>query len=220
MHQPEGDREHHEQHGDPEEEGDAERRGLRDHAARDECEARRPAEERPRRGVRPEREEREDEGRERAVRLGRIGVGDPGELPERERERDGPLLVARALVREPVGVLRRRLRRRPVEVRPRLRDPVVRVGAAIEARRLPAPACGGRDRREGEGADGENGRLTGVDDVMSFAEALGTLMSDANVRSQLGQQARKSVRRFSLETVVRAWDDVFASVTRSRRMAA
>jgi len=68
--------------------------------------------------------------------------------------------------------------------------------------------------------DGENGRLVAVDDVMQFAEALGTLMSDANVRSQLGQQARKSVRRFSLDTVVSAWDQVLSAAAPRRRMAA
>jgi len=70
-------------------------------------------------------------------------------------------------------------------------------------------------------ADGENGRLTPVDDVMSFAEALGALMEDANVRSQLGQHARKSVLRFSLDTVFNAWDTVFRAhgITGDRRVA-
>ncbi len=56
---------------------------------------------------------------------------------------------------------------------------------------------------------GENGILIPVGDPEGMAEAILTLMKDEATRKKMGESAGRVVQRFSLDVVLRAWDDVF-----------
>lgn len=61
--------------------------------------------------------------------------------------------------------------------------------------------------------DGQDALLVPLDDHVGLVAALKRLMSDENLRSMLGAQARESVHaRFSLPEVVQKWDRLFHEV--------
>jgi GalNAc-alpha-(1->4)-GalNAc-alpha-(1->3)-diNAcBac-PP-undecaprenol alpha-1,4-N-acetyl-D-galactosaminyltransferase len=60
--------------------------------------------------------------------------------------------------------------------------------------------------------DGINGLLTPVDDVGALADALATMMSDPQRRAQMGQSAQQVVDRFSLDTILMQWDNLFSEL--------
>lgn len=53
-----------------------------------------------------------------------------------------------------------------------------------------------------------NGFLIKAFDVVAFCEALKRLMTDEKLRIEMGQQAARSVQRFDMEQVYKAWDDI------------
>lgn len=58
--------------------------------------------------------------------------------------------------------------------------------------------------------DGQDARLVPLNQPEALINALQELMSDPSVRQALGQQAAKSVaQRYSLNTILAQWDDVF-----------
>jgi glycosyltransferase involved in cell wall biosynthesis len=61
--------------------------------------------------------------------------------------------------------------------------------------------------------DGIDALLVTPGDSVALEAALDRLMGDATLRKDLGERARKSVmERYSLPTVLKIWDAVFASV--------
>jgi len=60
--------------------------------------------------------------------------------------------------------------------------------------------------------DGVDGIMTPAGNVELLSAALGRLMSDSVLRTQLGMNARKAVERFSVEKVSEMWFDLFAEV--------
>ncbi len=61
--------------------------------------------------------------------------------------------------------------------------------------------------------DGHVGLLVPVNDPCALAEAIMRLVTDPNYRTHLGDAARASTQRFSLNRIVLAWDAVFDTVT-------
>jgi GalNAc-alpha-(1->4)-GalNAc-alpha-(1->3)-diNAcBac-PP-undecaprenol alpha-1,4-N-acetyl-D-galactosaminyltransferase len=66
----------------------------------------------------------------------------------------------------------------------------------------------------------QNGVLTPVNDVFSFAQGLAALMEDPVLRARLGRTATTVRERYAAARVIAAWDAVFARVRRNNRMAA
>jgi GalNAc-alpha-(1->4)-GalNAc-alpha-(1->3)-diNAcBac-PP-undecaprenol alpha-1,4-N-acetyl-D-galactosaminyltransferase len=61
--------------------------------------------------------------------------------------------------------------------------------------------------------DGKDALLVDVGDKAALVNAIGLLMADATLRKELGQRGRASVtERYSLETVLKHWDDLFDSL--------
>ena len=69
-------------------------------------------------------------------------------------------------------------------------------------------------------AHDRNGLLTPVDDVLSLAHSLSTLMDDATLRTRLGQAATEVQQRYALSRIVASWDDVMQMVRVGERIAA
>ena len=69
-------------------------------------------------------------------------------------------------------------------------------------------------------AHDRNGLLTPVNDVLSLAHSLSTLMDDATLRTRLGLAATAVQQRFGVSRIVSAWDDVIRRVRVGERMAA
>lgn len=57
--------------------------------------------------------------------------------------------------------------------------------------------------------NGEDGFLIPPDDLKTFEEKLKLLMSDENIRNQMGKKANENVRRFSADQILKKWDDLF-----------
>lgn len=78
-----------------------------------------------------------------------------------------------------------------------------------QAAGLPAVAfdckCGPRDVL----TDGENGFIIPEGDIRSFALALEKLMNDTELRSEMGMRAFTSSRRFSVDTIMEQWKELF-----------
>ena len=60
--------------------------------------------------------------------------------------------------------------------------------------------------------DGTNGLLVPKEDVQALAGAMDSLMSDGELRSRLAAVGRTTVQRFSFETIMPLWDELFASL--------
>ena len=60
--------------------------------------------------------------------------------------------------------------------------------------------------------DGVDGLLVPSGDVHALAEKLMTLMSDENLRRQLGQQARQTAQRYDMAVLANQWIDLFEKV--------
>jgi glycosyltransferase involved in cell wall biosynthesis len=62
--------------------------------------------------------------------------------------------------------------------------------------------------------DGENGRLVRQNSEEDLARALSQVMSDADLRTRLGQQARRDAATFSPGLVLDSWEELFGRVMR------
>ena len=63
--------------------------------------------------------------------------------------------------------------------------------------------------------DGADALLVPLNDEPAFTDALASLMDDASLRAALGRRASASIReRYSLESVLARWDQLFAEVVR------
>lgn len=61
--------------------------------------------------------------------------------------------------------------------------------------------------------DGVDALLVGVEDQKGLSDALSRLMSNEELRLNLGQRARSSVKeRYSIENVLTQWDKVFTTL--------
>lgn len=69
-------------------------------------------------------------------------------------------------------------------------------------------------------ASAEHGVLTPVNDAFSLAQGLTSLLEHRTLRDRLGETARASTVRYSMSRILAAWDDVFAQVRQTTRMAA
>jgi glycosyltransferase involved in cell wall biosynthesis len=62
--------------------------------------------------------------------------------------------------------------------------------------------------------DGEDGLVVPSGDRAALAEAICRLIEDETLRRSMGERARQNIRRFSVEEIMRQWDEVFAMVER------
>lgn len=63
--------------------------------------------------------------------------------------------------------------------------------------------------------DGADALLVPLDDAQAYTDALARLMDDASLRAALGRRASVSIReRYSLDSVLARWDELFAEVVR------
>ncbi|SDE60980.1 Glycosyltransferase involved in cell wall bisynthesis [Riemerella columbipharyngis] len=60
--------------------------------------------------------------------------------------------------------------------------------------------------------DGENGFLAEVGDVYQLAEKIKKLIGDSELRNNFSIEAIKSAQRFSLETIMKQWENLFLSL--------
>ncbi|HBN21863.1 MAG TPA: hypothetical protein DD412_01320 [Holosporales bacterium] len=58
----------------------------------------------------------------------------------------------------------------------------------------------------------ENGLICPIDDVDAFAKALARLMTQPDYGEKLGNQAKKSMKKFSKKTAFEKWDEVISRV--------
>jgi glycosyltransferase involved in cell wall biosynthesis len=58
--------------------------------------------------------------------------------------------------------------------------------------------------------DGEDGLLARPGNIHSFAQQLGRLMGDQQLRDSMGDLAAANIQRYSTEAIVRRWEDLFA----------
>jgi glycosyltransferase involved in cell wall biosynthesis len=63
---------------------------------------------------------------------------------------------------------------------------------------------------------GVDGWLVPPEDVAALAEGLDLLMADDELRARLAEAARRNVRRFDRETVMKMWDDLLGSLRPDR----
>ena len=63
--------------------------------------------------------------------------------------------------------------------------------------------------------DGVDGLLVPSGDVHALAEKLMVLMSDENLRRQLGQQARQTAQRYEMTTIANQWIALFEKVIKN-----
>jgi glycosyltransferase involved in cell wall biosynthesis len=61
---------------------------------------------------------------------------------------------------------------------------------------------------------GENGLLVQPEDVNVLALAMDSLMSDEKERKRLGSRAVEVIERFSLEKIMRMWEEVLGASSR------
>lgn len=64
--------------------------------------------------------------------------------------------------------------------------------------------------------DGHDGLLVAPQNVDQFGRALHLLMASHEYRVRLGERAKESVRRFSVEEVMPRWEELFQSLTLSK----
>jgi glycosyltransferase involved in cell wall biosynthesis len=58
--------------------------------------------------------------------------------------------------------------------------------------------------------DGEDGLLAQPGNIQAFARQLGVLMGDQQLRDTMGRRAAENIQRFSADTIVKRWEDLFA----------
>jgi glycosyltransferase involved in cell wall biosynthesis len=58
--------------------------------------------------------------------------------------------------------------------------------------------------------DGVDGLLAQPGNIQSFAQQLGRLMGDMQLRDRMGDRAAENIQRYSTEEIVRRWEDLFA----------
>lgn len=61
-------------------------------------------------------------------------------------------------------------------------------------------------------ADGEDGFLVENGNINQLAEKLMVLIEDENLRKQMGTKAKQNVQRYSVQSVVKQWDELFKSI--------
>ena len=69
--------------------------------------------------------------------------------------------------------------------------------------------CGPRDIIR----DGQDGFLVEPGDKETFAVRLRQLIEDEELRRQMGQAAKINSQRFSLDNVMKQWEELFAELT-------
>ena len=69
--------------------------------------------------------------------------------------------------------------------------------------------CGPRDIIR----DGQDGFLVELGDQKTFAARLRQLIEDEELRRRMGQAAKINSQRFSLDNVMKQWEDLFAELT-------
>lgn len=69
--------------------------------------------------------------------------------------------------------------------------------------------CGPRDIIR----DGQDGFLVEPGDKETFAVRLRQLIEDEELRRRMGQAAKINSQRFSLDNVMKQWEDLFAELT-------
>ncbi|MDH2391226.1 glycosyltransferase [Streptomyces sp. HNM0663] len=62
--------------------------------------------------------------------------------------------------------------------------------------------------------DGEDGLLAAPGNTHELAQRLNTLMSDQELRDQMGELARKNIQRYTTDEIVRRWEELFAFLER------
>lgn len=60
--------------------------------------------------------------------------------------------------------------------------------------------------------DGVDGFLVEDGNIGQLAEKIKVLMSNQDLRKQMGEEARKNIQRFSPEKIMPQWDDLFKTV--------
>ena len=60
--------------------------------------------------------------------------------------------------------------------------------------------------------DGVNGLLVPPENIQELSSALERLMSSAELRKKLGEQARKITERYSLDKIVQSWEELIVDV--------
>ena len=87
--------------------------------------------------------------------------------------------------------------------------------ALLEAMMMGLPCvstnCAGADEYI---KNGENGFIVDVGDKAGFAKALDTLLGDEETRKAFSAKAKESSNAFSLDTVMKMWDDVILGETK------
>ena len=64
--------------------------------------------------------------------------------------------------------------------------------------------------------NGKDGFLVPPEDEMVLAERLCSLIENDSMRREMGQEALENVKRFSIETVVAQWMDLFRKLVEER----
>lgn len=60
--------------------------------------------------------------------------------------------------------------------------------------------------------DGQNGILVRNGDIQGLADAMIRLMKDSDLRGKMSAEARKVVDRYSEDTVMKKWTDLFENL--------
>jgi glycosyltransferase involved in cell wall biosynthesis len=60
----------------------------------------------------------------------------------------------------------------------------------------------------------EDGLIVAMGDPQALAGAIGRLIEDEELRRRMGRAARENIRRYSVEEIMRQWDEVFDLVER------
>ena len=64
--------------------------------------------------------------------------------------------------------------------------------------------------------DGEDGFLVEYLNSKALADNICKLIEDKELRKRMGQNGRKNVIRFSRETIMPLWEDLFESITKCK----
>ena len=64
--------------------------------------------------------------------------------------------------------------------------------------------------------DGEDGLIAQLDNLDSLAEKMRQLMTDNNLRAQMGKQAKTNMKRYSKDAIMDVWQSYFQEISNSR----
>lgn len=71
--------------------------------------------------------------------------------------------------------------------------------------------CGPRDIIH----DGEDGILCENGNIEELAEGICSLIEDEQLRKEMGQKAAQNIQRYTIDTIMKQWDDLFQEIHRS-----